>query len=340
MSALVASLSEHVRILGRHPLLLRPHSMYALCELLGLLVVRQLTLHPDGITVRRVRNSPVDGAITAALQSVVALTCPRCVPIKENLDARQAASKGLGLGDRLALGLRQELCRQGLLVNVGALLNGLHDGFVEFLQVGLREPLVLDRLELVACLTSGFSSNHELIERLEVGVCGAENEGVVARVDVGADQRCGLCVSAGDGEEVGSLRAVGQYLLSSILEGLRKTLTHDICLRADSNETVDVLADRDEHLARHVTTLLGTRSLILNVNPSCTLLDEQFCQLHHSRQASVTCISICNDGSQVVDVQAVGALCFGCGQAFLALLAVVEKLRHEQVGNLVRDSGL
>lgn len=219
-------------------LLLRPHSVHALCEFLSLFVVRQLTLHPNSIAVRRICDSPVDGAVTTTLQTVVTLASPRCVPVKKDFNTGQAPSQGPGLGDGLALGLRQELCRQRLLIDVRALLDSLHYSFVEFLQTGLREPLILDRLQLVASFTSGFCSNHELVEGLEVGVCGAENEGMIARVDVGAEQRCGFCVSASDGEKVGPFKdnqSIFCYLRFSSTLKKKRLLTHDICLRSDSD---------------------------------------------------------------------------------------------------------
>lgn len=136
----------------------------------------------------------------------------------------------------------------------------------------------------------------------------------------------------------------GQSILVSFAnmfsEWHRYKLTHNIRLRPDRDETVDVLADGHKHLARHVAALLGSRSLILNVDASSALLDEQLCELHHGCQATVACIGVCYNRAQVVDVQAAGALCLGRRQALLALLAIVEKLRHEEVSNLVGDSGL
>jgi hypothetical protein len=82
----------------------------------------------------------------------------------------------------------------------------------------------------------------------------------------------------------------------------RDQLTHDIGLGADGDQTVDVLADRDQDFTSHVATLLGTRSLILNVNASSTLLDEELGELHDSSQTTVTSIRISNERSQEVDV--------------------------------------
>jgi hypothetical protein len=67
-------------------------------KLLGLLEIRQLALHPDGITVGRVGNSTVHRAITAALEAVVALPGTRGVPVKVDFLAQDAAGDGAGLG--------------------------------------------------------------------------------------------------------------------------------------------------------------------------------------------------------------------------------------------------
>jgi hypothetical protein len=99
-----------------------------------------------------------------------------------------------------------------------------------------------------------------------------------------------------------------------------------------------VLADRNQDFASHVAALLGTRSLILNVNASSTLLDEELGELHNSSKTTVASICISNERSQEVDV--------GClrlvwrAEALFALLAVVEELSHEEVADLVGDGGV
>lgn len=79
-------------------------------------------------------------------------------------------------------------------------------------------------------------------------------------------------------------------------------LTHDIRLCPDGNQAVDVLADGHKHLARHVSTLLGARRLVLDVDTRSTLLDEQLGQLHDSRQSAVARVRVGDDGAEVVDV--------------------------------------
>lgn len=101
-----------------------------------------------------------------------------------------------------------------------------------------------------------------------------------------------------------------------------------------------MLADGHQHLAGHVTTLLGAGCLVLDVDARGALLNEQLRQLHHRREAAVARVRVRDDGAEVVDVCHVGALLFGGRQALLSLLSVVEELCHEQVGDLVRYGGL
>lgn len=117
-------------------------------------------------------------------------------------------------------------------------------------------------------------------------------------------------------------------------------LTHDVSLGTDSRKTVNVFADGNQDLSGHVTTLLRSWGLVLNVNTSSTLLDEELGQLHHSSQTTMSSIRIGNDGAEVVDVGQLGSLRFGDAQALLSLLSVVEQLRHEEVADLVGDGGL
>lgn len=51
-------------------------------------------------------------------------------------------------------------------------------------------------------------------------------------------------------------------------------VTHDVSLSSDSYKSVDVLADGYEHFARHVTTFLSPRRLILNMNTRSSLFYE------------------------------------------------------------------
>lgn len=302
-------------------LLLGPDGVDALGELLGLLVVGELGLHPDGVAVRGVGDGAVDGAVAAALETVVALAGAGGVPVEVNVLAEDAAGDGAGLlvGELLAVDAVAVLLGEGLLVGEVGGEDGVHDVVVEALEVGLGEPLVLDGLELGAVLAGLLTSNHELVEVGEVGVVGAEDEGVVAGIDGGGDEGGSLGISTGNGQEV---RA------------------HDVGLGTDGNQTVDVLGDGDENLAGHVAALLGARGLILDVNTGSTLLNEELGELHDGGKTTVTGIGIGDDGTEVVDVGELGALRLGNGETLLTLLAVVEKLGHEEMADLVGDGSL
>lgn len=101
-----------------------------------------------------------------------------------------------------------------------------------------------------------------------------------------------------------------------------------------------MLADGDEDLSSHVTALLGARGLVLNVDTSCTLLNEELGELHDGGQTTVTGVGIGNDGTEVVDIGELGALRGGGRQTLVTLFAVVEKLGHEKVLHLVGHSGV
>ena len=87
--------------------------------------------------------------------------------------------------------------------------------------------------------------------------------------------------------------------------------------------------------------LLRPRRLILNMDARSSLLNEQLGQFHDSSQTSVSGISVCDDGAQVIDVCELGTVGFGSScYSFFALLAVVEELGLEEVLDFVWDGGL
>ena len=90
-----------------------------------------------------------------------------------------------------------------------------------------------------------------------------------------------------------------------------------------------------------MSALLRSWSLVLNVYSSRSFLDEQLRELHHCGQSTMSSIRIGDDWAQVVDVCELGAVGLGFrGYTFFALLAVVEELGHEEVGDFVWDGGL
>jgi hypothetical protein len=90
-----------------------------------------------------------------------------------------------------------------------------------------------------------------------------------------------------------------------------------------------------------MSTLLRSWSLVLDMDTSSTFLDEKLRQLHNRSQASVPSIGIGDNRAQIVDVGKLAAVSFReGGNAFFALLAIVEELCHEEMGDLIRDGGL
>lgn len=182
----------------------RDGSVDAVGKFLGLGKVGKLALHPDGVTVRAIGNGTVDGAIAATLQAEVSLTGAGSIPVKVNINTQDAAGNGTGLGIALTLGLRFVRCLDLVLVHVRASVNGSDDGIIEAHEFGRGHPLILNLLQLVAKLAGLLSCNHKVIERLQIGVGGAEDKGMVARVNGGGDEVRGLGISTGNGNEIGA----------------------------------------------------------------------------------------------------------------------------------------
>ena len=293
--------------------------MHTFSEPLRLRKIRQFALHPDQIAVRCVCDCPIHCTLTAALVSVVSFSRPRRVPIEKDVHARDALRDGARLCVALALALGQKLLDQALLVDMHARVDRVDDRLVEELQAGLRRPLVLDALEVVARFPARLGGEHQVVQRLQRGVRAAQDEGVVARVDGRGDQGGGFGVGAGHGQQI---RA------------------HDVGLGADGDESVDVLADGDEHFARHVSAFLGAWGLVFNVDAGGPLFDEEFGELHDGCEATVACVGVGNDGSQIVDIGNSGSLVFWCREALFPLFAVVEELCEPEMLDFVGDCGL
>jgi len=281
-------------------LLLGPNGVHTISKLLGLVEVGQLALHPDQIGVRSVSDGAVNRTLAASADTVVALTGPGRVPVKVDVNTRQALGDGASFSIALALGQLVELLDHLGLVDVHAGVDSVGDSLVVELQVCLLVPRVFDGLQLGAVLAGGFGVQHQIVEGLQGGVGGAEDVGVVARVDCAGDEGCGFGVGTGDCEEVGAYES---WLGSILVVWSSRRLTHDIGLSTNGNETVDVLANRHQDLASHVSALLGTRSLVLDVNTSRTLLNEQLRELHNSSQTTVSGVCVCNNRPQEIGVR-------------------------------------
>lgn len=137
---------------------------------------------------------------------------------------------------------------------------------------------------------------------------------MIPLVNVGGDKRRSLRVGAGH---------------DKVLH------THDVVLKTDSNQTVDMFGDGHEYFSGHVPALLRTGRLILNVNTSSTLLDEHFRQLHNGCKTTMARVSISHNGPHVVHVGRLSTLLGGHTATGILLLAIMEKLCHKQVLNLI-----
>ena len=137
---------------------------------------------------------------------------------------------------------------------------------------------------------------------------------MVARVDVARDERCSLGISPRDDKAFD---------------------THNVELKSDRDEPVDVLLDGDEHFACHVAALFRAWCLVLDVDTRSTLFHEKLCEFHRCSNSTMASISICYDGTEIIDNGSRCELCVVHTGAFFALLAVVEELSSEKVLNLI-----
>jgi hypothetical protein len=117
-------------------------------------------------------------------------------------------------------------------------------------------------------------------------------------------------------------------------------LTHDVSLRPNGNQTVNMLLNRDKDLAGHMTTLFCAGGLILNVNSCGTLLDKELGELHDSSETTMSGVGIRDNWAKVVNVEEIGALFLGDAKTLLALFTIVEELGHEEMANLVGNGCL
>lgn len=113
--------------------------------------------------------------------------------------------------------------------------------------------------------------------------------------------------------------------------------THDICLRSDSHQAVDMLTNGNQDLSSHVTAFLSSRRLIFDVYSSSSSFDEQPRQLHNSGKPAMASISVRNDWAEVVNIWLLSTFGWRHGEAGLTLLPVVEELCLEQMLDLIGD---
>lgn len=186
-------------------LLFGPDGMHTISKLLGLFIVRKLALHPNQIGKWRIGNGTVDGTLRTALVPVESLSGSGRIPVPVDIHTGDSLCNSTCFSIALALGSAQKFVDELFFVCGAALVDGVDDGVLEFLEAGLGDPRIFDGLELVTSLTSLFGGNHKIVERLEAGVGGSKQVSVVAVVDGRSDQGRSFGVGSRNGEEVGTL---------------------------------------------------------------------------------------------------------------------------------------
>jgi hypothetical protein len=300
-------------------LLLWPHGMYTIGKLLGLCVIWQFALHPDGIGIWCESNGSVDGTLASALVPVITFSGPWSLPVKENILTSQLFGNGPRVLVALALGSSLVLAEQAGLVGEGSSVDDIGNGLVEETEIGILDPVVLDGLEGITELASLLGSNHKVIESLDIAVGASEDESVVTRIDGGGDEGGGLGVGTSNGKEISA---------------------HDISLSTNSHKSVDVFLNWHENLSGHVSALFCAWCLILNVDTGSTLFDEHLGELHHGSDTTVSSVCVGNDGTEEIGVGDLATLALWGAEALFTLLAVVEELGEPKMLDLVWDSGL
>lgn len=187
LSIRVSQLIFYYEYVGNDLLLLRPDGMHTISKLLGLVIVRKLALHPNQIGKWRVSDGTVDGTLSTTLVPVVTFAGSGRIPVPVDIHASDSLCNCAGFSVALALGSAQVFGDELFLITRAALVDGIDDGVFEFLEAGLGEPGIFDGLELVASFAGLFGGDHQIVERLEAGVGGSEQIGVVAVVDGRSD---------------------------------------------------------------------------------------------------------------------------------------------------------
>src|SRR6266540_6280837 len=111
--------------------------------------------------------------------------------------------------------------------------------------------------------------------------------------------------------------------------------THNIELKSNRDQAVDMLLDWNKDLSSHMSTLLRSGCLVFDMNTSRSLLDEHLRELHDSRQPAMPRICIGNYRAQVIHIRRLGKFFFCHPRTSFALLSIMEELCHEQMLDLI-----
>ena len=285
------------QVVGQH--LVRANSMDNGSELAALLNVGGSGLHPDEIG----NGGEVDGShgtvVNTTDNTEVALTRAGSLPAPVNITETKLGGKSTSVKVRHLHGLLGPLGDGA--GGLAGLLHGVSNGVGVAANASGLEPL------------SFVGSTLETADGL---VGGPTNVRVVTGVDVVLNEGSGTGIGTGNEQ------------------GLS---TQDIGLETGSNQTVNMLTDGDKDLSSHVTALLGTRLLVLQMDTSSTSEDLHLDQLHDGGHATETSVTISNDGAEEIDLGGVEPLLLGHVSASLFLLAVMELLGLEELLDLSGD---
>jgi hypothetical protein len=221
---------------------------------------------------------------------------------------------GVGVAERVRVGRHPPVPHLALPVggDRSLLFNGTEDGLAERHEAGPTAPLGLD----LGPVRAGGRLGAGLVEAGQSGDGHAQNEGMVARVNVVVQQGRRLGVGPGHQNQVAP-QNVGR--------------------QSGRHQTVNVLLGAHQNLAAHVPALFGPRLLVFEVHPRRPRFDHELGQLHDRRQSAVARVTVGNDRLQIVQ-HWTGILAvqqrLGAG---LLLPAVVVQLRSHQMVDLVGD---
>ena len=83
---------------------------------------------------------------------------------------------------------------------------------------------------------------------------------------------------------------------------------HQIPLVASSYQSVDVISYWNENLTSQVPAFLATMKLVFEMDGSCSVLGEEFSQLHHSGKTAMPRIAIGYNRPQVIYIWSIASL--------------------------------
>ena len=115
-----------------------------------------------------------------------------------------------------------------------------------------------------------------------------------------------------------------------------------------------MFSDRHKDFSSKVSALLATMELIFEVYCGCTVLGEQLGELQNGGKTTVAaglsvcaliiisrsvlpCVTVCNDGPQIVDIRRLCAVLRRHLPTLIIVFAIVQLLCFEQSLNLVRN---